>query len=230
MRSQHFRKIVAQTEVVVDLIELFRDGPNRKTIEDNAFDALRLGRPWNDSRKALRGKADPQPASRLAQIVFIARIIDVKFIHDTRSKRFGIAYVDQLCAARVQTVEPGHAGSVLAGRVRIVLGIIVKKIVAEYRAPARVGIDALTNLIVVQNLIERRRRKVVSETRRGRGDIFQQCQGGSGPRTLRDYGTRENARSGGASREIVGFTPGNRVPELLRQLGRDRSVGSRARE
>ena len=107
--SHHLGKIIAEFEVVVNLVKPVGIGTDGEVIEEDILYALGLRRQRDNAQrsrsghKALRGKADAQPACRLAQIVCVARVTEAKFIDGARSQRLGIAENGQLRAARIQT-------------------------------------------------------------------------------------------------------------------------------
>ena len=177
------RKIIAQPEVVIDLVEAVGVRPDGVVAgARDVIHALTFGRQGSNCRrsrsgyKALRSEGYSQPSGRLAQIIRVACVTEAQFVDGARSQRFGEAQHRQLRAARVQTVEPGHVRASLGRRIGIVLVVIIQRVIAEHRPPPGAGIEALTYLVIVEDLVICRRRGILPR-QIWRGNIFQQVRG-----------------------------------------------------
>ncbi len=158
--SDHFGKVVEPLKGVADLVQLVGIGSDREAVETDALDSFGLGRQRHDSRsslahfEALGGQADAHSADWFAEVIRIAHVAEVEFVHGGRAERFGVAQAEQLGAAEIKRVEARDIRPALSDRVRIVLRPVVEKVVGGHQSPAGVGVQPIRAFVVAQGFVE----------------------------------------------------------------------------
>ena len=185
-----------------DLIQLVGIRSDREAVEADAFDSFGFRRERHDARSSrayfetLRGQADAHSAHRFAQVIGVAQVAEVEFVHGGRAERFGVAQVEQLRAASVERVEARDVRAALRDGVGIVLRPVVEKVVGGEQAQARVGVQAVGAFVVAQSLVEGRGgERAVGIV--GRGNVLQQIGPGRDPGGCRNGGVRKDAAVAG---------------------------------
>src|SRR5580704_5156739 len=100
VRPRYSREIIKPLINVAGLLQLIGIRSDRKAVESNAFHSLGFRRERHDAGRAyadleaLRRETDAHSADRLAQIVAIAHVTEMKFIHHVGRQRFRVAQID----------------------------------------------------------------------------------------------------------------------------------------
>ena len=95
--SDHFGKIVEPLKGVADLLQLVGVGADGEAVEADAFHSLGFRRQRHDSRSSrpttnpCDARLTPTPPDWLAEVVRVAHVAEVEFVHGGRAERLGIA-------------------------------------------------------------------------------------------------------------------------------------------
>ena len=138
MSSHHLGQVVLRLIIAVRLYQ--REGACAEIdlVEDDGFHSLGLWISRNNAvladGESLRRKARADSALLLAQVVEIAHVAELEFIHQRRAEGLGVAQTCQLRPAVRQRVETGHVGSALLGGVGIVQIVVIDEIIRRQGA------------------------------------------------------------------------------------------------
>ena len=106
VRADHFRKIIEPLKGVADLIQLVGIRPDSKAVEPTLSTPSVFGESGTipgvpgPTSKPCEARLTPNSADRFAQVVGVAQIAEVEFVHGGRADAFCVAQIEQLRAAQ----------------------------------------------------------------------------------------------------------------------------------